>query len=1343
MKKLLVSFIFLIRGISVSIMAQVDVSSGGPVTSYPTLSAAFAAINAGTHTGAITIALTGNTTEPASPVALIASGQGSANYTSISIYPTTQVTISGAPGANNGVINFNGADYVTINGDAGDGGDIHDLTIINTNASTVTNQAVIRLIGNTTGGLGVTHFVVKNCNLIGNMDATAASPTTTTFGFYAGSPTGVTTGGGYNYDTLLIENNVIQKAFYGVFISSATTSNICDSIVIKDNIIGSSVPADRVIYRGITLNNTTKSYIINNEIFDLIVSTSLNNAAIELTGSVSTNHVIANNKIRNVHSLSTLGYGAYGINITNGGNYLIVNNDIAGIKTINYSSTSTTFNAFGIRISGGTGFGIYYNSINLYDNYTNTNYTVAASACLVITATSITGLDIKNNIFNNIMTSNAITQRFVAVWFPSSYNFANAVLNNNAYMVLSDANHFVGMGGTTTYTTLANWQVYSQTNNPTNDQNSIPVSNIPAPFTSNTDLTIPSSTVTLIESGGIPIALLGSPNVDRLGNIRPASLGGDDMAPDMGCYEFGGYQYSPNDVGISAIISPSTTGCYSATHPVVVALTNFGSATQTTIPVTVEITGPVSNTLNYTYSGSLAQGQTTNVAVGAANFSAAGTYTIKAYTSLSGDGVNANDTALVTINVVGAVTLPQTCDFTGFTGANLSAVFPTFREGQGIVPNGTTSLWTSQTGVSYSGNVTARINLYTTNRNEWIVSSRFPVSANTYLGFKAAVTDFLSTTAPDVMGSDDKVQVMVSTDCGLTWNSIYTIDSTFNLPITLQQFYIPLGAYAGQEIHVAFYATDGPYDDNEDYDFHLDDINIYNLNGVDIMLQSVNVTNSNNTCKTSNDTIVFTIMNNTPATVDFSIDSVLLTANITGPLNQSYSTMLNAGTLAPMATMNVLVSSNADFTISGNYGVESTAIVQTYDYNTSNDTILSTILSENPVVSIVNGDTIVCEGAVFNLYSQGIFYGVNPADTLVTYNDTTYAIPDNNLLTGISAPVNVVAPYGGVASEILFVRIDSLVHTWNADLDIYLVAPDGSMIELSTDNGGSSDNYIGTTFSMSAGVAINAGTGPFTGTYLPEQSFANLTGVLNGTWILKVFDDVSGDVGTLYKWTLGYPGPNGVQTISWTPALGINNTTIANPVLTATQTNTYTVTYTDQKGCSASDDITVSVNPLPAIDLGNDTTICSNASLLLDAGSGFSAYQWSTGQTSQTITYANTTPGTYTIWVQVTDINACSNTDTILVTIQTCGGINENSLGMIQLYPSPVNDVLYIRISDYYHTQLSMYLSDVSGKILYQQNVNLLEKNACALDVKALPTGMYFLTIYGEGLYRMIKFVKE
>lgn len=101
------------------------------------------------------------------------------------------------------------------------------------------------------------------------------------------------------------------------------------------------------------------------------------------------------------------------------------------------------------------------------------------------------------------------------------------------------------------------------------------------------------------------------------------------------------------------------------------------------------------------------------------------------------------------------------------------------------------------------------------------------------------------------------------------------------------------------------------------------------------------------------------------------------------------------------------------------------------------------------------------------------------------------------------------------------VTIGNLTHTYDADLDIYLVHPDGTVVELSTDNGGAGDNFVSTVFDDAAATLVTAGTAPFTGTYRPEGSLAALNGKpANGTWKLRITDDATTDTGTLTAWSL-------------------------------------------------------------------------------------------------------------------------------------------------------------------------------------------------------------------------------
>ncbi len=69
------------------IQAQIIKTVGGAGANYARLQLAFSAINAGTIQGQIILQITGSTNETVLPQ-LNASGTGSANYTSVLIYPT-------------------------------------------------------------------------------------------------------------------------------------------------------------------------------------------------------------------------------------------------------------------------------------------------------------------------------------------------------------------------------------------------------------------------------------------------------------------------------------------------------------------------------------------------------------------------------------------------------------------------------------------------------------------------------------------------------------------------------------------------------------------------------------------------------------------------------------------------------------------------------------------------------------------------------------------------------------------------------------------------------------------------------------------------------------------------------------------------------------------------------------------------------------------------------------------------------------------------------------------------------------------------------------------------------
>jgi PKD repeat protein len=144
---------------------------------------------------------------------------------------------------------------------------------------------------------------------------------------------------------------------------------------------------------------------------------------------------------------------------------------------------------------------------------------------------------------------------------------------------------------------------------------------------------------------------------------------------------------------------------------------------------------------------------------------------------------------------------------------------------------------------------------------------------------------------------------------------------------------------------------------------------------------------------------------------------------------------------------------------------------------------------------------------------------------------------------------------------------------------------------------------------------------------------------------------------------IGAPAVGGL-TYSWTPTVGLNSSTIANPTVTLTavgsptvQTYFLTVTNTST-GCSAQSSVVVTVNPKPTISVTpNNAFICFGTGIRLTA-SGANTYSWSpSGSLSlsasgDTANAHPTTATTYTITGYIT-ATGCSNTTTDVVNVHT------------------------------------------------------------------------------------------
>jgi hypothetical protein len=265
------------------------------------------------------------------------------------------------------------------------------------------------------------------------------------------------------------------------------------------------------------------------------------------------------------------------------------------------------------------------------------------------------------------------------------------------------------------------------------------------------------------------------------------------------------------------------------------------------------------------------------------------------------------------------------------------------------------------------------------------------------------------------------------------------------------------------------------------------------------------------------------------------------------------------------------------------------------------------------------------------------------------------------------------------------------------------------------------------------------------------------------------------------------------NTYAWSTAESTNTISVSSPGI-------YSVTVTTPALCSASDEIEIFNFANPVVDLGGPYTICDGDSILLDAGSGFTNYDWSTTENTQEIyalasgvyqvdvTDANGCEGTDDVSVNAVEppsvflgadivtcdddvlldpgagydsylwsttetsqsitVNSdgiywveitsgpCTNSDTIQVDIRECLEISVSNYDGILVYPNPMTDILYIQNLP---SNAELVLYDINGKELMRSES---QNSSFAFNTSDFVHGTYVLVVKSEAKIYHWKLVK-
>jgi len=342
------------------------------------------------------------------------------------------------------MISLVGAQHVVIDGSNAGGSD-RNLTLING-----AGGGYAGVIGLYNDGLyGASNIVIKNCILKAHTDNLYNAQGITTYA----------TTGNAGYSNLVIDNNEIRAAKYGLSLSSVA-SYPGNNIQVTNNIIGSMDAGEAVAQQGIGLRYMNDVLIQGNEIIGHAQGmTFAGGIAGILVDAGSTNVKIRKNIIHDFRQLgeafpsgAAMGiyYSAEATSLTE-----ITDNVIYNIKSPGQNPWPNTANPSGIFVWSGGNMKIQHNTISMQGNYLSAT-APGFSACIAI-RNNITNLDIRNNILNNSSqpVSGAPGARSYCMVFGNTPAI-NAMDYNDLF--INGVGATIGYFNGTNHTTLSAWQ---------------------------------------------------------------------------------------------------------------------------------------------------------------------------------------------------------------------------------------------------------------------------------------------------------------------------------------------------------------------------------------------------------------------------------------------------------------------------------------------------------------------------------------------------------------------------------------------------------------------------------------------------------------------------------------------------------------------------------------------------------------------------------------------------------------------------------------------------------------------------------------------------------------------
>jgi len=350
------------------------------------------------------------------------------------------------------------------------------------------------------------------------------------------------------------------------------------------------------------------------------------------------------------------------------------------------------------------------------------------------------------------------------------------------------------------------------------------------------------------------------------------------------------------------------------------------------------------------------------------------------------------------------------------------------------------------------------------------------------------------------------------------------------------------------------------------------------------------------------------------------------------------------------ATANTQNTSHT-FSSSGTFNVK---LIVT-DINGCRDSIVQ-IVNTNTMNAFAGNDANICTNNIISYQltgsggSAGDSYSWQPAALL---NDPNIANPSANVTTSTTFYLTITSATGCIGSDSVRVNInpEPVIATFN---DTSFCA--NTTLQLNSTVTGASS------YTWSPATAVSNPTIPnpiFTGTANQTITLTATNGTCTTDSSFTVTIKSVPTVATIPDSTLCGPQAivltsTGAQTYSWSPAMGLSNPNISNPIFTGNTNSVYTVTGTATNSCSSTDVVNITLVAPPTVSSLADTSVCDNIILNLHAA-GANSYSWSPATSVSNPNIANPiftgTSGTQSLTVTGSSAPGCFSSVSFTVTV--------------------------------------------------------------------------------------------